>query len=139
MKPARNLVPSGFFYFAGMRVDKFLWCIRVYKTRSIATDQIKKDRVTINDEEVKPSREVKLGDKIAYKKEGVELKIEVLDIPKSRMGAKLVPNFIKDITDIKEIEKQEFIKMMRNFNRPKGMGRPSKKDRRDLDNFMDND
>ena len=119
-----------------MRVDKFLWCVRKYKTRSLAADSVKKDKVKINDEVVKPSREVRVGDTVAYKKEGVEFSLQVLDIPKSRMGAKLVPDFIKDVTSEEELEKQSFINMMHKLNRPRGTGRPTKKERRDLDDFI---
>jgi ribosome-associated heat shock protein Hsp15 len=120
-----------------MRIDKFLWCVRKYKTRSLATQQIKKDRVQINAEDVKPSREVKPQDRISYKKQGVLYELEVLDIPKSRVGAKLVPDFIKDTTAAEELEKQEFINLMHKMNRPRGTGRPTKKDRRDLDDFTE--
>lgn len=90
----------------------------------------------VNDEVVKPSREIRVGDKVAYKKEGVEFSLKVLDIPKSRMGAKLVPDFIEEITSAEELEKQSFIQMMHKLNRPRGTGRPTKKERRDLDDFI---
>lgn len=122
-----------------MRVDKYLWCVRKYKTRSIATDQIKKDRVTINNEVVKPSREVKVGDLVSYKKEGVRFQLKVLEIPKSRVGAKIVSDFMKEATSAEELEKQAFMRMMHSLNRPRGSGRPTKKDRRDLDDFTDPD
>lgn len=120
-----------------MRLDKYLWCVRKYKTRSQASEAIKKSRVKVNDETVKASREVKIGDKLSYKKEGVEYSIEVLEIPKSRVGAKLVPDLIRDITPPEEMEKQDFINMMHKLTRPRGTGRPTKKDRRDLGDFMD--
>lgn len=119
-----------------MRVDKFLWCVRKYKTRSIASEAVKKDRVKVNGDLVKPSREVKVEDTIAYRKDGVEFELKVLNIPKSRMGAKLVPDFIKETTSNEELEKQNFIQMMHKMNRPRGTGRPTKKERRDLDDFM---
>lgn len=120
-----------------MRLDKYLWCVRKYKTRSLATAMVKKDRVLVNDEDVKPSREVKPGDRISYKKEGVNYQLKVLDIPKSRVGAKLVPDFMEDITPKEELDKLEFISMMHKLNRPRGSGRPTKKERRDLDDFTD--
>lgn len=119
-----------------MRVDKFLWCVRKYKTRSLAADAVKKDKVKVNDEIVKPSREVRVGDKLSYKKEGVEFSLKVLDLPKSRMGAKLVPDYIEDLTPKEELDKQNFIQMMHKLNRPRGTGRPTKKERRDLDDFI---
>jgi len=121
-----------------MRVDKFLWSVRKYKTRSLATKEIRKDKVAVNEEEVKPSREVKVGDKISYRKEGILYSLEVRDIPKSRVGAKLVPDFIDETTTDEQLEKRDFMRMMQSFNRKKGTGRPTKKDRRDLDDFKDN-
>jgi len=120
-----------------MRVDKYLWCIRKYKTRSQATDALKKSRVRVNDELVKASREIKLGDRIAFKKDTIEFEIEVLGIPKSRVGAKLLPELIKEVTRPEELEKREFINLMHKLNRPRGTGRPTKKERRDLGDFMD--
>ncbi len=118
-----------------MRLDKFLWCVRKYKTRSIATEAVKKEKVNVNGELAKPSREVKTGDEISYKKEGITYAIKVKDIPKSRLGAKLVADYITDTTSADEIEKMEFMRMMQNFNRQRGTGRPTKKERRDLDDF----
>lgn len=118
-----------------MRVDKFLWCVRKFKTRSLAVDAVKKNKVKVNEEIVKPSREVKVGDRVSFKKEGVEYSVQVLDIPKSRVGAKLVPSFIEDLTPKEEMDKQSFIQMMHKLNRPRGTGRPTKKERRDLDDF----
>ncbi|MCR9152849.1 MAG: S4 domain-containing protein [Bacteroidetes bacterium] len=120
-----------------MRVDKYLWCIRKYKTRSQATDALKKSRVRVNDEPVKASREIKIGDRIAFKKDTIEFEIEVLGIPKSRVGAKLLPELIKEVTRPEELEKREFINLMHKLNRPRGTGRPTKKERRDLGDFMD--
>jgi len=122
-----------------MRIDKFLWCVRKYKTRSLAADALKKNRVSLNGEVVKASREVKVGDKISYRKDSVSFELEVLDIPKSRVGAKLVPDLIKDITPEEELEKQDFIQMVHKLSRPRGTGRPTKKERRDLEGFMDFD
>lgn len=120
-----------------MRIDKFLWSVRKYKTRSIATDEIRKDKVTLNDEAAKPSREVKPGDQINYRKEGITYGLKVLDIPKSRVGAKLVADYIVETTSEEELNKKEFIQMMRSLDRKKGSGRPTKKERRDLDDFQD--
>ena len=116
-----------------MRIDKFLWCIRKFKTRSLATDMVRKERVLINDEIAKPSRTVKTGDELTVKKEGISYSFKILDIPKSRMGAKLVDQYIRDTTPAAELEKAEVISMMKPFNRKKGTGRPTKKDRRDID------
>ena len=139
MKSAGEHFCLGFLYSGIMRIDKYLWCVRKYKTRSLATQQIKKDKVKVKEEDVKPSREVKPGDLITYRKEGVDFRLKVLDIPKSRVGAKLVADFMQDATAPEELEKQEFIRMMHTLNRPRGTGRPTKKERRDLDDFKDLD
>ncbi len=120
-----------------MRLDKFLWCVRKYKTRSIATDAVRKDKVSIDNEAAKPSRNVKIGDEISFKKEGITFRLKVKDIPKSRLGAKLVDDYIVDTTSPEELEKLEFMNMMQNFNRERGTGRPTKKERRDLDDFSE--
>lgn len=120
-----------------MRLDKYLWCVRKYKTRSLATAEVRKDKVQINGEDAKPSREVKTGDTISYRKEGITYSLKVKDFPRSRVGAKLVENYITETTSEDELEKAEFIRMMKGFNRKKGSGRPTKKERRDLDDFKD--
>jgi len=130
---------SGFLNFVPMRIDKFLWCVRKYKTRSLASEALRKDRVTVNGERVKASREVRTGDKIGFRKDSIEFGIKVLDVPKSRLGAKLVPDYISDITSPEELEKQRLIGLMHKLSRPKGTGRPTKKEMRDLNDFMDGD
>ncbi len=120
-----------------MRVDKYLWCVRKFKTRGLSSEAIKKERVTINDEIVKSSRLIKIKDQVEIHKEGIKFRYLVLDIPKSRLGAKLVDDFVRDITSQEQIEKAEFISMMKNFNRKRGEGRPTKKERRDLDRFSE--
>lgn len=120
-----------------MRIDKFLWCVRKYKTRSLSADEIRKDKVKVNGEVVKASREIKTGDEIEYRKDGILYSLKVKDIPKSRLGAKLVDDYIVDTTASAEIEKKEFIQLMRKMDRRKGTGRPTKKERRDLDDFKD--
>lgn len=122
-----------------MRIDKFLWCVRFYKTRSIAADEIKKNRVSIAGQTVKSSREVKGGDLIKIRKNQIDYQIKVVQIPKSRIGPKLVPLHIEDRT---EKEQYEILKL-RNLNqehyRNKGEGRPTKKDRRDINGFVEGD
>lgn len=120
-----------------MRVDKFLWCVRYYKTRSIATEACKQGKVRVNDAIVKPSREVFPTDKIVVRKNQINYEIEVLDIPKSRVGAKLVNIYINDVTPIEELEKRELLKYSQDYYRKKGTGRPTKKDRRELDDWFD--
>lgn len=119
-----------------MRIDKFLWCIRLYKTRSLAGDEIKKNRVSIGDSPVKSSKEVKVGEIIRIRKNQILYTIKVIQIPKSRVGAKLVPLYIEDHT---EKDQYELLKMRRSeqsYYRNKGEGRPTKKDRRELSEFI---
>ena len=120
-----------------MRVDKFLWCVRYYKTRSIATEACKQGKVRVNDAIVKPSREVYPTDKISVRKNQINYQIEVLDLPKSRVGAKLVNLYINDLTPKEEFEKLELLKYSQDYYRKKGTGRPTKKDRRELDEWFD--
>lgn len=120
-----------------MRLDKFLWSVRKYKTRSKSAEAIKKERVSVNDEAAKASREIHEGDRISFSREGITYTLLVKDLPPSRVGAKLVSNYIEDQTDASELDKKEFISMMRTFNRQRGTGRPTKKERRDLDDFQD--
>jgi len=119
-----------------MRIDKFLWCIRLYKTRSLAADEIKKNRVSIGDSPIKSSKEVKVGEIIRIRKNQILYTIKVIQIPKSRVGAKLVPLYIEDHT---EKDQYELLKMRRSeqtYYRNKGEGRPTKKDRRELSEFI---
>lgn len=122
-----------------MRIDKFLWSIRFYKTRTVATEEIKKNRVAIGESVVKSSKEVKEGDVIKIRKNQIDYKIKVIQIPKSRIGAKLVPLHIKDVTDKEQYELLKMRKMSQDYYRIKGEGRPTKKDRRDMDDYVEND
>jgi ribosome-associated heat shock protein Hsp15 len=122
-----------------MRIDKFLWSIRFYKTRTIATEEIKKNRVAIGDSVVKSSKEVKEGDVIKIRKNQIDYKIKIIQIPKSRMGAKLVPLHIKDVTDKEQYELLKMRKMSQDYYRTRGEGRPTKKDRREMDDYVEND
>ena len=116
-----------------MRVDKFLWCVRLFKTRSLATEQVKSNKVLVNGEIVKASREVKEGQIVTLKKHGYDLEYKILGWPKSRVGAKLVELHIKEITSKENLEKKEFLELAKNYTRKKGEGRPTKKERRDWD------
>jgi ribosome-associated heat shock protein Hsp15 len=122
-----------------MRIDKFLWSIRFYKTRTIATEEIKKNRVSIGASVVKSSKEVKEGDVIKIRKNQIDYKIKVIQIPKSRMGAKLVPLHIKDVTDKEQYEILKMRKASQDYYRIKGEGRPTKKDRREMDDYVENE
>ncbi|KEY20235.1 RNA-binding S4 domain-containing protein [Kaistella antarctica] len=122
-----------------MRIDKFLWCVRFYKTRSIAAGEIKKNRVSLAGQTVKSSREVKCGDLIKIRKNQIDYQIKIVQIPKSRIGAKLVPLHIQDKTDKEQYEIMKLRQLSQEHYRNKGEGRPTKKDRRDLDDYVDGD
>lgn len=130
-----------------MRIDKFLWSVRFYKTRNIAAEEIKKNRVSIGENVVKSSKEVKVGDVIKIKKNQIEYKIKVIDLPKSRIGAKLVALYVIDMTEKDQYDILKMRKSAQDYYRQKGLGRPTKKDRREMDDFsagssaseMDND
>lgn len=119
-----------------MRLDKFLWCVRYYKTRSVAAEAIKKNRVKVNGETAKSSKDVIPTDKITVRKDQIDFQFEVIQIPKSRMAAKLVSLHIIDQTPKEELEKLEARKLSQDYYREKGEGRPTKKDRRELDDFI---
>jgi len=122
-----------------MRIDKFLWSIRFYKTRNIAAEEIKKNRISIGENTVKSSKEVKEGDVIKIRKNQIDYKIKVLQIPKSRIGAKLVALHVADMTEKEQYELLKLRKMSQDYYRTKGEGRPTKKDRRDMDDFLETD
>jgi len=120
-----------------MRIDKYLWTIRYYKTRSLATEACKKGHIKINGANVKPAKDVYIGEKIILRKNQINYQIEVLDIPKNRVGAKLVDLYKKDTTPKEEFEAQELLKYSKDYYRKKGAGRPTKKDRRDIDDYYE--
>ena len=120
-----------------MRIDKYLWCIRYFKTRTIATTACKKGHVRINKEIVKPSREVYPQDLIELRKDQINYQLVVNDIPENRIGAKLVDIYRTDKTPKEQFEAHELLKLSKDYYRKKGVGRPTKKDRRDMDNFND--
>jgi ribosome-associated heat shock protein Hsp15 len=120
-----------------MRIDKYLWCVRYFKTRNIATTACKKGHVKVNDNVVKPSAKVYATDKITVRKNQINYKLTVNDIPESRVGAKLVDIYRIDTTPKSEFEANELLKYSKDYYRKKGIGRPTKKDRRDIDDFYD--
>lgn len=122
-----------------MRIDKYLWCIRYFKTRTIATNACKKGHVKINGDGVKPSREIFPQDVIDVRKNQINYKIQVLDFPPSRVGAKLVAIYALDITPKENLEKLDLLKYSKDYYRKKGTGRPTKKDRREIDDYLDDD
>lgn len=118
-----------------MRIDKFLWCTRYQKTRNQASIACKKGHVKVNDTVVKPSREIYIGDVIVMRKNQINYKFKVNDIPQSRVGAKLVDIYRIDLTAKSEFEAQDLLKYSKDYYRKKGTGRPTKKDRRSIDNY----
>lgn len=120
-----------------MRIDKYLWCTRYFKTRSIATEACKKGHIKINETNVKPSKDVFAGENIIIRKNQVNYQIEVLDIPKNRVGAKLVDLYRKDNTPAEAFDNSELLKYSKDYYRKKGTGRPTKKDRRDIEDYTD--
>ena len=120
-----------------MRVDKFLWNVRYFKSRSIATAACKQGKVKIDGAGVKASREVYPGDKVTVRKNQINYEVEILDLPPNRVGAKLVNLYINDITPKEAFEKLELQKYSKEYYRKKGTGRPTKKDRRDIDDWFE--
>ena len=122
-----------------MRIDKYLWATRYYKTRNQAAVACKKGQVRVNAVISKPSKEVFIGEKIQLRKNQINYSLEVLDIPPNRVGAKLVDMYRKDTTPKEAFDNQELLKLAKEHYRKAGTGRPTKKDRRDLDNYTDLD
>jgi len=122
-----------------MRIDKYLWAVRYFKSRNAASIACKKGYVQVEGQNVKPSREIYISDSISLRKNQLTTELYVLDLPKSRVGAKLVPQYCKNITPKETIEMHDVIIENQRLSRVKGAGRPSKKDRRDLEDFLDED
>ncbi|ABQ03089.1 MULTISPECIES: RNA-binding S4 domain-containing protein [Flavobacterium] len=118
-----------------MRIDKYLWCVRYYKTRNMVTEACKKNQITVNGLVAKPSKEVFPTDRITFRKDQITQIITVLDIPESRVGAKLVDIYRKNETPPEAYEHLELLKLSKEHYRKSGTGRPTKKDRRDIDDY----
>lgn len=116
-----------------VRIDKFMWAVRLFKTRSLAAEACKKGRVTVDDQPVKSSRQIRRGDEFSIKVPPAVKTYKVLDLSEKRMGAKLVPDYLEEITPKEELDLLDKARMVRKMDRPKGTGRPTKKERRDLD------
>ncbi len=119
------------------RIDKWLWAARIFKTRSIAADACKNGRVTIKGINVKPSHTIKAGEVVSVKKPPITYSFEILQTIEKRVGAKLVPEVYKNVTDAKQYELLEMSRISGFVDRARGTGRPTKKDRRQLDAFVD--
>lgn len=120
-----------------VRVDKFLWSVRIFKTRSIASDECRKGRIIINGIQVKPSRIILKGDVIAVKKPPVTFTYRVIEPVENRVPAKLVEQFIEDITTDEEKVKLEIRSSLMIGFRDRGTGRPTKKERRLIDKLKE--
>lgn len=118
-----------------VRVDKWLWAVRVFKTRSIATDAVKKGRVMVNDVLIKPSRTVKPGDIVKVRKPPVTYSFRVLQLVQNRLGAKLVPDYMENITPQSELDLLDIVRVSGFIDRRKGLGRPTKREGRELAEF----
>lgn len=122
------------------RVDKWLWAVRVFKTRTIATDACKKGKVTVgttieNSTVAKPSREIKVGDTVHVKKSPITWSFQVKALTNNRLGAKLVPDYMTNVTEASQLEMLELVKIRGFVDRRKGLGRPTKKEGRELSKF----
>lgn len=120
-----------------VRIDKFLWAVRLFKTRNLATEECKKGRVLIDGMPAKSSRMIKKGDEISVKESPIFRTFKVIEVSDKRMGAKLTPGFIVDITPAGQLELLELTNLANKLNRQRGHGRPTKKDRRELNSFME--
>jgi ribosome-associated heat shock protein Hsp15 len=121
------------------RIDKWLWAMRLFKTRTIAAEACKKGRVMVQQVAVKPSRNIKIGDIIQVKRPPVTYSFKVLALTENRLGAKLVPEYMENVTTADQLELLELSKVSGYVGRDRGTGRPTKKDRRDLDSFLDDE
>lgn len=117
------------------RLDKWLWAVRIFKTRSIAADACKKNRVKVNGAISKSSKTVNAGDIVSVRKPPIEYTFEVLEAIQNRVGAKIVNDYVRNITPQEQYDILKMQKISGFIDRPKGLGRPTKKDRRDLDDF----
>ncbi len=120
-----------------VRVDKWLWATRVFKTRTIATEACKKGRVSIGGINVKPSRPLKVGEIVDVRKPPVTYSFRVKALAENRMGAKLVPEYLENVTPASQMELLEMVRISGFINRQKGLGRPTKKEGRELSRFTD--
>ena len=119
------------------RIDKWLWAVRIYKTRSIAAEACKKGHISIGERTVKPAHTVRVGDVVNVKKSPITYSFKVLKAAENRVGAKLVPELMENVTSKEQYEILEMSRMSGFVGRARGTGRPTKKERRDLDMFVE--
>ena len=122
---------------AEVRIDKWLWAVRLYKTRSLAAEACKKGKVSCNGQTVKPSHVVKVGEVYNIRRAPITFSYKVLALAHNRMAAKLVPDFMLDVTTPDQLQLLELNRLAHAAGRARGTGRPTKKERRDLDMFID--
>lgn len=122
-----------------VRIDKWLWAVRIFKTRTVAAEACKKGRIMIGGVTIKPSRMIKAGEVIQVRKPPITFSFKVVALADKRMGAKLVPDFMENVTTPDQYEILEMNKISGFVDRARGMGRPTKKDRRELEQFTDPD
>ena len=120
-----------------VRIDKWLWAVRIFKTRTVASEACKKGRVIIGNVAVKPSRNIRIGEIIEVRKPPVTFSFKVLELADKRMGAAKVPQFMENVTPPDQYELLELGKIGGFVDRQRGTGRPTKKERRDLEQFTD--
>jgi ribosome-associated heat shock protein Hsp15 len=120
-----------------VRIDKWLWAVRLYKTRSLATEACKKGKVLVQNTPVKPSRMVKPGEVIQIRENPVIYSFKVIALAQNRMNAKLVPDFMENVTTPDQLQLIELARLAAQSGRARGTGRPTKKERRDLDDFVE--
>lgn len=120
-----------------VRVDKWLWAMRIFKTRTISTDACKKGRVSVDNTIVKPSRTIKPGDIVKVRKSPVTYSFKVLAVTENRLGAKLVPEYCENVTPQSELDLLEIAKISGFIDRRKGLGRPTKREGRELARFTE--
>jgi ribosome-associated heat shock protein Hsp15 len=121
---------------SAVRLDKWLWAVRVFKTRSLATDACRAGSVAVNDQVCKPARDVRAGETITVRQGLVLRTLRVVDVPRSRVGPKLVPNFCAELTPQAEWDKARENALQHFLAREKGSGRPTKRDRRLIDHLL---
>lgn len=137
MKACHSTPPDTLHPAAEARLDKWLWAARIYKTRSLASYACKNGRISINGAQAKPSRAVKPGDEVSVKKSPVTYKFLVKQAIEKRIGARLLPEVLENITPPEQYEILEMNRISGFIDRARGTGRPTKKDRRALDEFTD--
>lgn len=120
-----------------VRIDKWLWAMRVFKTRTVATEACKKGRVSVGDAVAKPSRTIKVGDTVCVRKPPVTYSFRVKALTQNRLGARLVPDYMENITPQSELDLLDIVRISGFIDRRKGLGRPTKREGRELSKFTD--